>query len=275
MKVGPSAAQKRIVKQRGTRQLRDKPRSVDDMSRNNKTPNSNLRDRATVKRLLMYREKAPVVRLRPESTMPQAKVAPNRRWFGNTRVIGQTELARFREELGSKVNDPYSVLLKSKKLPLSLLTDPAKTKPVKMLEVETFEETFGKKKTRRRPKIGSESLGDLLSKAEEASSQYVPEKDSNIKTEYEYMDAAKENIFTKGQSKRIWGELHKVVDSSDVLVQVSQSLHTLVANPLGWRRASGANEPLALLLGPRHARREHGLVTVVWLFCQAWHSPSA
>jgi hypothetical protein len=135
MQSGPSTAQKQIAKKRGTRQLRDKPRSVDDMSRNNKKPNSNLRDRATVKRLLMYREKAPEIRLRPESAMKQAKVAPNRRWFGNTRVIGQSELTRFREELGSKIHDPYSVLLKGKKLPLSLLTDPSKTRPVKMLQV--------------------------------------------------------------------------------------------------------------------------------------------
>lgn len=30
----------------------------------------------------------------------------------------------------------------------------------------------------------------------------------------------REQIFQKGQSKRIWGELYKVVDSSDVVVQV-------------------------------------------------------
>lgn len=28
-------------------------------------------------------------------------------------------------------------------------------------------------------------------------------------------------MFEKGQSKRIWGELYKVIDSSDVVVQVS------------------------------------------------------
>lgn len=31
-------------------------------------------------------------------------------------------------------------------------------------------------------------------------------------------------MFDKGQSKRIWGELYKVVDSSDVVVQVSYSV---------------------------------------------------
>ncbi len=31
--------------------------------------------------------------------------------------------------------------------------------------------------------------------------------------------AAREKLFDKGQSKRIWGELYKVIDSSDVVVQ--------------------------------------------------------
>lgn len=32
--------------------------------------------------------------------------------------------------------------------------------------------------------------------------------------------AARLSVFEKGQSKRIWGELYKVIDSSDVVVQV-------------------------------------------------------
>jgi len=32
---------------------------------------------------------------------------------------------------------------------------------------------------------------------------------------------ARDAIFDKGQSKRIWGELYKVLDSSDVVIQVS------------------------------------------------------
>ena len=38
--------------------------------------------------------------------------------------------------------------------------------------------------------------------------------------------AARDKIFDKGQSKRIWGELYKVVDSSDVIVQVGYTLNT-------------------------------------------------
>ena len=37
-------------------------------------------------------------------------------------------------------------------------------------------------------------------------------------------DLVRHTMFEKGQSKRIWGELYKVIDSSDVVVQVSVSL---------------------------------------------------
>lgn len=36
-----------------------------------------------------------------------------------------------------------------------------------------------------------------------------------------FRDLVRHSMFEKGQSKRIWGELYKVVDSSDVVVQVS------------------------------------------------------
>lgn len=35
-----------------------------------------------------------------------------------------------------------------------------------------------------------------------------------------FRDLVRHTMFEKGQSKRIWGELYKVVDSSDVVVQV-------------------------------------------------------
>lgn len=36
-----------------------------------------------------------------------------------------------------------------------------------------------------------------------------------------YMEGARDAVFQKGQSRRIWGELYKVLDSSDVVVEVS------------------------------------------------------
>ena len=35
--------------------------------------------------------------------LPSTRIQPDRRWFGNTRVIGQSQLERFREEMGTKV----------------------------------------------------------------------------------------------------------------------------------------------------------------------------
>ena len=37
----------------------------------------------------------------------------------------------------------------------------------------------------------------------------------------EGLRAGRERLYDKGQSKRIWGELYKVVDSSDVVIQVA------------------------------------------------------
>ena len=42
---------------------------------------------------------------------------------GNTRVVNQKELEFFREELQSRMSSNYNVILKEKKLPLSLLND--------------------------------------------------------------------------------------------------------------------------------------------------------
>lgn len=51
------------------------------------------------------------------------RVQPDRRWFGNTRTISQNALEHFRESLNEKIADPYAVVLKQNKLPMSLLTD--------------------------------------------------------------------------------------------------------------------------------------------------------
>lgn len=43
--------------------------------------------------------------------------------LGNTRVVNQKELEFFREELQNKLSSNYNVILKERKLPLSLLHD--------------------------------------------------------------------------------------------------------------------------------------------------------
>lgn len=52
-----------------------------------------------------------------------------------------------------------------------------------------------------------------------------------------FRDLVRHTMFEKGQSKRIWGELYKVIDSSDVVVQVSVLSFGLELNLilLSWR----------------------------------------
>lgn len=203
-------------------------------------------------------------------TASTGRIAPDRRWFGNTRVVGATELDRFREEMTDKVADPYSVVLKRKKLPMGLLQDAAELATKcggknGLLENEPFAHVFGGKSRRKRVKLdqfivarsaekeeaeiaaggkaevvhkGPEDDADgysaLLSAAQQSSETYqnmnaregiVPwGRDSNIeKTSGEGVDwrhEVKDDLFNKGQSKRIWGEFFKVIDCSDVILHV-------------------------------------------------------
>lgn len=162
--------------------------------------------------------------------IPRAVVEPNRRWFTNTRVISQDTLKSFREAIAEKEKDPYSVLLKSNKLPMSLIRDGPpvqdglKKHQAKMtIESEPFSETFGPKAQRKRPKLSFNTVDELAGHTEQSFDSYqarleeikllngtagsaaldsdaVPEEDFSVAT-------AKEAIFTKGQSKRIWNEL--------------------------------------------------------------------
>ncbi|CAI2179935.1 7006_t:CDS:10 [Funneliformis geosporum] len=151
-----------------------------------------------------------------------AKVQPDRRWFGNTRVIGQKELEAFRESLGSKVNDPYQVLLRQNKLPMSLLADASKVSRMHMVDTEPFSDTFGPKAQRKRPKLKVDSLENLAASTTELLENYDDKNDPSLLSNNitDWIDEARDSVFSKGQSKRIWNELYKVIDSSDVVIHV-------------------------------------------------------
>lgn len=73
-------------------------------------------------------------------------------------MVGQSELDNFREEMTSKVADPYSVVLKRKKLPMGLLQDAAVMHQEGnlskgLLASEPFEQVFGGKSTRKKVKL--------------------------------------------------------------------------------------------------------------------------
>ncbi|KAG0281328.1 GTPase required for pre-60S ribosomal subunit nuclear export and maturation [Linnemannia exigua] len=163
------------------------------------------------------------------------RVAPNRKWFGNTRVIGQKALENFRENLAAKVNDPFQVLLRQHKLPMSLLQDPVHVGKMHVLETEPFNDTFGNKAQRKRPKLAMGNLEELAAKVESTLETYDEKADKNLTANVitDWIEEARDSVFQKGQSKRIWGELYKVIDSSDVVIHVLDA-----RDPMGTRCAS-------------------------------------
>ncbi|KAN0061605.1 GTPase required for pre-60S ribosomal subunit nuclear export and maturation [Thecaphora frezii] len=188
------------------------------------------------------------------------RVQPDKRWFGNTRVISQDALDHFRTSLASRVNDPYSVLLRRNKLPMSLIQDPAKGKAPSLTALEPFSDTFGPGAQRKRPRLDSSmsSFAELAATSEamgkeadekvaaaEAKARgvgLVPDDyeigasvgPSTAQGDEPYMIPVQrgrsEPIYSKGQSRRIWGELYKVIDSSDVIIHVLDA-----RDPLGTR----------------------------------------
>jgi hypothetical protein len=63
-------------------------------------------------------------------------------------------------------------------------------------------------------------FGHWRSFLDEFEQKYALAKLPNDEEEDGLRDLVRHTMFEKGQSKRIWGELYKVVDSSDVVVQV-------------------------------------------------------
>lgn len=89
-----------------------------------------------------------------------------------------------------------------------------------LLEVESFEKTFGKKSTRKRPRLSTYTIEGLAQQANSRVESYNAEQDSNIVREVKERDEDPDKLLSKGQSARIWSELYKVLDASDVVVQV-------------------------------------------------------
>ncbi|THD23383.1 Nucleolar GTP-binding protein 2 [Fasciola hepatica] len=201
---------------------------------------STMRSKATVKRLSMYRnfkakrdKKGKVVRAAPfQSTLPSgsvSRVEPNRRWFGNTRVISQDALQNFKEAM--KVRNPYEVILKQTKLPISLLDEKKKKNKSFLLASESFSHVFGPKAQRKRPSLACDDLMALVQQAESIQQQYDSTRDRHmIRDDDGVRDMTKQPHFKAGQSKRLWNELFKVLDSSDVVLYVLDA-----RDPMGTR----------------------------------------
>ncbi|KAG8763614.1 GTPase required for pre-60S ribosomal subunit nuclear export and maturation [Ceratobasidium sp. 423] len=217
-----------------------------------------------------------------DETRP-GRVQPDRRWFGNTRVISQTALDHFRTSLAEKKDDPYSVLLKRNKLPMALLDDAAKgtkarpqiisylesnwfgTQRPQIVDTEPFGDTFGPKAQRKRPRLDASisSFQDLaISTADgpaegtaEASElpvlATIPYIEADIEADEDTHGVYQEPIYAKGTSRRIYGELYKVLDSSDVVIHVLDArdpLGTMCKSVTDYLRKEKAHKQVVLLL---------------------------
>ncbi|PBL00294.1 NGP1NT-domain-containing protein [Armillaria gallica] len=196
-----------------------------------------------------------------DETKP-GRVQPDRRWFGNTRVISQTALDHFRTSLSSKKNDPYSVLLRRNKLPMALLDDAANPnlrKRPHIVETEPFKETFGPKAQRKRPRIDAGNFEELSKigaaavdeAAVAAGSDTVIEPLASSITEVQTHADYNEPIYAKGTSRRIYGELYKVIDSSDVILHILDArdpMGTLCESVLEFIKKEKAHKQVVLII---------------------------
>ncbi|XP_037271171.2 nucleostemin 2 [Rhipicephalus microplus] len=204
-----------------------------------KSNDSTMRDKSTIKRLLMYKNSRPyrdrkgkIVKAAPYQSWVTsgtvARVAPNPKWFGNTRTVSQGALQQFQQELGQAMRDPYQVVMRQSKLPVSLLNEKAKNARVHILDTASYEATFGPKAQRKKPRISAGDLNELVQAADTSQAQH--EETKKDAPEEEARATVRQEIMAKGQSKRIWNELYKVIDSSDVVIQVLD-----VRDPQGTR----------------------------------------
>jgi len=177
--------------------------------------------------------------------VPVARIEPNRKWFTNTRVIGQDSLQQFREAIAKNASDPYSYLLKSNKLPMSLIRDDETKNGVKQhqakiaVEQRPFADTFGPKAQRKRVKLDISSIEDLAGQSVKSYDTFLERQEQELLLSGALgqetagsgtLTTAVEPIFTKGQSKRIWNELYKVrlvsVRHGDLhLISARSSIH--------------------------------------------------
>jgi len=192
-----------------------------------------FRSKSDIKLLKLKSEK-PDLKEMHKQTYKTQKIRPDRKWFGNVRTIDQKSIEKFRVELEKRAqegNKSHEFLIKSKKLPMSLVTDAVKEHKLNILEVEKYEDTFGPKSKRKRVKIDAMCMEELAKEADDKGNSYDTTKDRNIIPEDQgEKDLAKDKRLEAGQSKRIWEELYKVIDSSDIICQVIDA-----RDPMGTR----------------------------------------
>lgn len=123
-----------------------------------------------------------------------AVIPPNLKLFTNTRTINMNEITEEKEK------NTYEILLKKGQIPFSILNERNAKVKIKYCNI------YKTKKVKFDSLLFSKS-NKILGKTE---SYFLDDK----------VEVENKNIYNHGKSKRIWNELYKVLDSSDVIVHV-------------------------------------------------------
>lgn len=188
-----------------------------------------FRDKATIKRLRMYKDKPDnsARNIRPDKP---ARIEPSKTWFGNTRTIDQKSLENLRREMENKSHESHSLLLKKRKIPQSLITVPKPTNNIMKLQ-QSFKDTFGPGSRRRKPNLKAYTMEEYANNSEQLLVDYNSSADIDLTKLLDIdKDTGSGKYMTAGQSRRIFGELYKVIDSSDVICSIIDA-----RDPIGTR----------------------------------------
>ena len=140
-----------------------------------------------------------------------ARVEPNRKWFENTRTITQKEIQELKEvqlKSGEYLLRQIPQIFQTKATPLVIKPD-FKSKKKPTLKVANIDE-MAEDSSKKLEKFDGMEIDNLIDKMQPLSNP--------------------NRMFMKGQSRRIWSELYKVIDSSDVILHVLDS-----RDPMGTR----------------------------------------
>lgn len=203
---------------------------------------SHLRSKSTIMRLNMYKNGNPIrnkggkiiggtLLMSNKSggvEMPKvARIAPNRQWFGNTRTISTLDIDKYRADLLEKKSDPLTVIMKQEKLPQNLFKE-QNLKSVDGSDVMNVDTVSLSTYKRKKPKY-AEQFSDLENFHKQIQNRYnesnsFENTDDYLNRNNTEAEVSKRvpgsEIMAKGQSKRIWGELYKVLDCSDVVLEI-------------------------------------------------------